>query len=145
LERVTLILSPEILRAIQAHGEGAYPNEGAGFLLGRQSGAAKTVTATMPLENKWDAAGQYHRFELSSQDWLAAEAECDRQGLDWIGCFHSHPDHPAMPSEFDRDHALPWFSYIITSIEGGRAVVSRAWLLADDRSAFAEEEIEAAQ
>ncbi len=139
---MTLTLSDEVRRAIQAHGEASYPNEGAGFLLGRLTGEAKTATATLPLENKWDRAGQYHRFQLSSQDWMEAEAECDRQGLDLIGCFHSHPDHPPIPSEFDRGHALPWFSYIITSVEKGRAVVSRSWLLAEDRSAFSEESIE---
>ena len=140
---MSLTLSPDVLRAIQAHGEASYPNEGAGFLLGRMASEAKTITATLPLANKWDSAGQYHRFQLSSQDWLLAEAECDRQGLDLIGCFHSHPDHPALPSEFDREYALPWFSYIITSVERGKAVASRSWLLADDRSAFAEEAIEA--
>ena len=139
---MTLTLSVAVLRAVQAHGEAAYPNEGAGFLLGRMTGEAKTVVASLPLANKWDSAGQYHRFQLSSQDWLQAEAEGDRQGLDLVGCFHSHPDHPAVPSEFDREHALPWFSYVITAVQQGRAVVSRSWLLADDRSAFAEESIE---
>jgi proteasome lid subunit RPN8/RPN11 len=138
---VTLTLSDELLKAIHAHGEATYPNEGAGFLLGQMAGEAKTVTATLPLTNKWESADQYHRFQLSSQDWMEAEAECDRRGLDLVGCFHSHPDHPAVPSEFDRDHALPWFTYIITSVQKGKAVVSRAWLLAEDRSRFAEEEI----
>jgi len=61
--------------------------------------------------------------------------------LDVLGVFHSHPDHPNQPSEFDREWAMPWFSYVITSINLGRAVASRSWLLSEDRAQFAEEQI----
>lgn len=63
-------------------------------------------------------------------------------GLDIVGVFHSHPDHPNRPSQFDRDWALPWYSYIITSVSAGKAVESRSWRLADDRTNFTEEDIE---
>ena len=61
--------------------------------------------------------------------------------LDIVGIFHSHPDHPSRPSEFDREWAMPWFSYIITSVKNGKADGSRSWLLSEDRSAFNEESI----
>ena len=73
---------------------------------------------------------------------LHGETEAARRGLDVIGIFHSHPDHPAEPSGFDRDWALPWYSYIITTVEQGRAVRSRSWLLKEDHSGYDEETIQ---
>ena len=133
----------EILRALHAHGEAAYPNEGAGLLLGHATdGRTKTVVDILPLENHWSAEEQYHRFLLTPHDMLKAEQEAARRGLDVIGIFHSHPDHPAEPSGMDCDWALPWYSYIITTVAQGRATVSRAWLLQEDRAAFDEERIQ---
>jgi proteasome lid subunit RPN8/RPN11 len=136
-----LILSGETLRSIHAHGETAYPNEGAGLLLGEAIEGGKRVADIFPLTNEWEAGEQYHRYLLTAQDMLRGEQEAARRGLDVIGIFHSHPDHPAQPSGMDRDWALPWFSYVITSVEKARAVVSRSWLLREDRSAFDEEPI----
>jgi proteasome lid subunit RPN8/RPN11 len=134
-------IHPETLRALQSHGEAAYPNEGAGLLLGREVDGGKAVVDILPLENRWGADEQTHRYLITPQDMLAGENEAARRGLDVIGVFHSHPDHPAQPSGFDCDWALPWYSYVITSVEKGRAVVSRAWRLKEDRSGFDEEEI----
>jgi proteasome lid subunit RPN8/RPN11 len=136
-----LILSQNILNEIRAHGESAYPNEGAGLLLGREQDARRVVEAILPLPNAREAEAQRRRYLLAPQDILHGEDEAARRGLDVIGVFHSHPDHPARPSEFDRAHALPWYSYVITSVEAGRAVQSRSWQLAKDRSCFIEEEI----
>jgi proteasome lid subunit RPN8/RPN11 len=140
---VTLNISGELLRAIHAHGEAAYPNEGCGLLLGRVEGAHRQVADLLPIRNGREPEAAHHRYLITPQDMLRGEQVAEARGLDVIGIFHSHPDHPAMPSQFDLDQALPWYSYIITSVEAGRAVVSRSWQLADDRSAFAEEEIEA--
>ena len=137
-----LTIRPDTLRALQSHGEAAYPNEGVGLLLGRADDGHKTVVDILPLENRWGAEEQYHRFMLTPQDMLRCESEAARRGLDVIGIFHSHPDHAAEPSGFDRDWALPWYSYIITSVEKAGAVVSRSWLLKEDRSAFDEETIQ---
>jgi proteasome lid subunit RPN8/RPN11 len=136
-----LTIRPETLKVLESHGEAAYPNEGAGLLLGRIENGHRAVVDILPLENRWGAEEQYHRFLLSPQDMLRGENEAARRGLDVIGVFHSHPDHPAQPSGFDRDWALPWYSYIITTVEKGKATVSRSWLLREDRSAFEEEEI----
>lgn len=137
-----LTIVPDALRAIQEHGQAAYPNEGAGLLLGHaESGGRKSVTAILPVDNQWDAGEQYHRFLITPADMLRAETEAARRGLDVVGIFHSHPDHVAEPSGFDRDWALPWYSYIITSVQQGQAVVSRSWLLREDRSGFEEEAI----
>ena len=65
--------------------------------------------------------------------------EAERRGLDLVGVFHSHPDHPDLPSEYDREWAQPNFSYLITSVEKGTVLESRSWRLIEDRSAFVEE------
>ena len=137
-----LVISEELLGQLNAHGQETYPREGAGFLLGQFGNGIKTVSSVMPLVNRWDLNEQYHRFILTDQDWQKGEAEAEHLKLELIGCFHSHPDHPAEPSEFDCNFAMPNFIYVITSVEKGRAVVSRAWLLKEDHSGFDEEQIE---
>ncbi len=137
-----LTIHSNVLRALQTHGEAAYPNEGAGLLLGSAADNDKTVADILPLDNHWEAEEQYHRYMITPQDMLKGEQAAARRGLDVIGIFHSHPDHPAEPSGMDRDWALPWYSYIITTIAQRRATVSRSWLLREDHSAFDEERIE---
>ncbi len=136
-----LKLSQEILNQIHAHGEGAYPEEGAGFLLGSDD-AARSVEAVFPLSNSREDAARHNRYLITPEDYLKAELEAGRLGLSLIGVFHSHPDHPNRPSEFDRDWAQPFFSYIITSVDSGKAIESRSWRLLEDRSQFEEEEIQ---
>jgi proteasome lid subunit RPN8/RPN11 len=136
---MSLILSETLLSQIYAHGEGAYPEEGAGLLIGSVQGTEKRVTRLMPLDNSRESDARHNRYLLTPHDYLRGEEEAARLGLDVLGIFHSHPDHPNLPSEFDRDWALPWLSYIITSVRTGKAVESRSWLLAEDRSSFTEE------
>lgn len=137
-----LILTPQLLREIHAHGEAAYPDEGAGLLLGSLDGDHKRVTRLLPLDNSREDAARHNRYLLTPKDYLRGEQEAARLGLDVLGVFHSHPDHPNQPSDFDREWAMPWFSYVITSVNLGRAVASRSWLLSEDRAQFAEELIE---
>ncbi len=136
-----LHLSAEILTKIHAHGEAAYPEEGAGLLLGSVEGEQKSVVSLLELSNQREADARHNRYLLTAEDYLHGEQEAARRGLDVLGVFHSHPDHPNRPSEFDREWAMPWFSYIITSVQAGRAVESRAWVLSEDRSHFEEQEI----
>jgi proteasome lid subunit RPN8/RPN11 len=136
-----LTISSSSLKTLEAHLESAYPNEGAGLLLGNVTADGKAVIDVLPLANRWDGAEQYHRFLLTPQDMLHGEQEAAKHGLDVIGIFHSHPDHPAEPSGFDRDWALPWYSYIITTVTQGKVTRSRSWLLKEDRSAYNEEDI----
>lgn len=136
---MSLILSGAILKQIYSHGESAYPEEGAGLLLGSVQGGDKHVSRLFPLENSREATARHNRYLLTPQDYLRGEQEADRLGLEVLGIFHSHPDHPNAPSKFDREWAMPWLSYIITSVRSGKAVESRSWLLVEDRSSFAEE------
>jgi proteasome lid subunit RPN8/RPN11 len=139
-----LTIPTSTLRALQAHGEAAYPNEGAGLLLGHVTAEGKTDADILPLANKWATEEQYHRYLITPQDMLRGETEAAQRGLDVIGIFHSHPDHPAEPSGMDRDWALPWYSYIITTITQGQATRSRSWQLQEDRATFTEEQIKIA-
>lgn len=138
---MSLELSQDILDQIHAYGEAAYPEEGAGFLLGRADDERRQVTALFELANAREDTARHNRYLLTSQDYLRSEEEAARLGLDVLGVFHSHPDHPNQPSEFDREWAMPWFSYVITSVQSGRAVESRSWRLVEDRSTFVEERI----
>ena len=140
--QVTLSVSDEVLARIHAHGEEAYPEEGAGFLLGADSGnGQRAVTSIFPLVNSREDEARHNRYLITPEDYLKAELTADKLGLSLIGVFHSHPDHPNRPSEFDREWAQPFFSYIITSIREGKAIESRSWRLTEDRTRFDEEEI----
>jgi len=139
---MSLVVTQEILARIHGNGEQAYPEEGAGLLVGVRMGEEKRVVTLLPLANTREDASRHNRYLLDPQDYLKGEMEAARLGLDVLGVFHSHPDHPNRPSEFDREWAMPWFSYVITSIQQGKAVESRSWLLAEDRSTFLEETIE---
>jgi proteasome lid subunit RPN8/RPN11 len=138
---MTIEMPADILQQIHTHGEQAYPEEGAGFLLGSLVGKTKTVSAILPLTNSREDSARHNRYLLTAEHYLKGEQEAMRRGLDVLGVFHSHPDHPNRPSEFDREWAMPWFSYIITSIQAGKAAGSLSWLLQEDRSSFLEEEI----
>jgi proteasome lid subunit RPN8/RPN11 len=137
----TIEIPSDILRQIHSHGESAYPEEGAGLLLGEADGDHKRVSVVMGLDNAREQAARHNRYLITPQDMLRGEQEASRLGLDVLGVFHSHPDHPNRPSDYDREWAMPWYSYVITSVQGGQAVESRSWRLEEDRSAFSEEQI----
>ena len=88
------------------------------------------------MENTFAEEEQHHRYAMTPQDWMRLEDEADERGLSLVGYYHSHPDSPAIPSEYDREHALPNFVYIITSVMMAQAADMRAWQLRSDRSAF---------
>ncbi len=136
---MTLEIDEKILREIQVHGEAAYPEEGAGLLLGLQEGEVRQVKAIYGLANSREEAARHNRYLLTPQDYARGEQEADQLGLEVLGVFHSHPDHPSQPSEFDREWAMPWFSYVITSINKGLAASTRCWQLTEDRSRFEQE------
>lgn len=142
MEKLNQIHLPNnLLNDIHAHGEKAYPYEGAGLMLGLIENEGRYVHKLLFLENAKDLAEQHNRYLITPEDMLQAEEQASALGLLILGIFHSHPDHPPLPSEFDREYAIPWYSYLITSVKNGQAQNSRCWRLDDDRSAFQEEEI----
>ncbi len=127
-------LQQQIIRQMQ----GSYPNEGGGFLLGYLEADAVTIHDTIQVQNVFAAEEQYHRYAMRPQDWARLEDEADERGLTLVGYYHSHPDSPAIPSIYDRDHALPNFTYIITAVYQAQAKEMRVWRLRDDRTQFDE-------
>ena len=136
-----VVIPEDLLKQIHEHGQMAYPEEGAGLLFGLVDGDYKRVKAILELMNAREAGARYNRYLITPQDMLRGENQADSLGLEIIGVFHSHPDHSNRPSEFDRDWAMPWYSYVITSVDHGKAIESRSWQLVADRSNFVEEEI----
>lgn len=132
-----LAITNDLIRQINSHVEEAYPEEGAGFLIGVE-GEVKQI---LPLSNAREDEARHNRFLITPEDYLKAELTADRLGLSLIGVFHSHPDCPNIPSEYDREWAQPFFSYIITRVDEGKPVSHCSWRLLEDRSKYEEEEI----
>ena len=136
-----VIIPKDQMALIHANGVKAYPDEGVGFLFGLD-GVVRQVKAVYNLPNTREKEARYDRFLVAPQDYLKGEWEAERLGLDVIGVFHSHPDSSNLASEYDREWAQPFFSYVITSVYTGQALESRSWRLTEDRSRFLEELIE---
>jgi len=140
-------VSAEVAEKIRAHGVEKYPHECCGALFGREAGGEgeearpREIVELFPLVNRREDSPQ-NRFSVSSQDVLEADRTAAARGLDLIGWYHSHPDHPARPSEYDREHAWPWYSYIIVSVQSGVPGEMKSWRLQDDRERYDEETIE---
>jgi len=143
MAEVLLSISKELAERIRAHGAETYPHECCGALLGRDN-EPREILALFPLINRRDDSPR-NRFSVTAQDVLDAEKSARQQGLDVVGWYHSHPDHPARPSEYDRDHAWPWYSYIIVSVAQGQPQDMTSWRLNDDRQQFSPEGIQIQQ
>ena len=137
-----LCISQELADRIGKHGAETYPHECCGALLGSDaSDEVREVRELFPLVNRRDDSPR-NRFAVTAEDVRDAEKAGRAAGLDVVGWYHSHPDHPARPSEFDREHAWPWYSYIIVRVQNGAPKDMTSWRLNDDRAAYSAEEIE---
>lgn len=139
-------LSAGIVEEIERHAEGEYPRECCGLLIGRivDEGRARVVEVIYPVENRFEESERHHRMSIRPLDYARAERLHAAGGLGVVGNYHSHPDHPAVPSQFDLEHLAPWptMSYVVVSVREGKAVDFRSWELEPDRSRFNEEEVE---
>ena len=133
---MALTLEAGVADAIRAHGVETYPNECCGAIYGRDG----VVTSTYAMPNTTEL-GPRRRFHISPKDYRPAARRASSLGADLLGFYHSHPDHPAKPSQFDLDHALPSFSYIIVSVKAGVPEDMTSWRLQEDRSAFDQENL----
>lgn len=128
----------QALRTLEDDARRAYPHEGCGALLGRASAhGPRAVVRAVPLANTHEEERE-RRYLIGPDDVLRMEEAAEADGLELVGFYHSHPDHPAVPSEFDREHAWPWYVYVIVPVADGRPGRPRAWELAPDRSTFRE-------
>ncbi len=150
----TIWITHHLVDKIRAHGAETYPHECCGALLGRDSSVvtgtnpekesltpAREILSLFPLVNRRDDSPR-NRFSVTAEDVRDAEKAASAHELEVVGWYHSHPDHPARPSEYDRDHAWPWYSYIIVSVQNGAPQDMTSWRLNDDRQEFSPEGIE---
>lgn len=148
---MALNLRQEHLEAIRRHGARDYPNECCGVLVGTTNGSEKTVREIVPLKNlRSDAEraqellpldepgreSERNRYLVDPLEQLKVEKDARARHLEVLGYYHTHPDHPARPSTYDREHAWPWYSYVILSVEGGEPRELTSWVLSEDRSRF---------
>jgi proteasome lid subunit RPN8/RPN11 len=144
-----LYISHELAERIGRHGAETFPHECCGALLGRDAAfeekagteSVREVLQLFPLVNRRDDSPR-NRFAVTAEDVLEAEKAARQRGLDVVGWYHSHPDHAARPSQFDREHAWPWYSYIIVSVIHGTPAEMTSWRLNDDRQDYSAERIE---
>jgi proteasome lid subunit RPN8/RPN11 len=149
-----LSISHELAERIGQHGVETFPHECCGALLGRdvevtqgigsRAGGTEPVREVLglfPLVNRRDDSPR-NRFAVSAEDVRDAEQAAREKGWEVVGWYHSHPDHPARPSEFDREHAWPWYSYIIVSVMSAVPAEMTSWRLNDDRLNYTAEKIE---
>jgi proteasome lid subunit RPN8/RPN11 len=133
---MALVVVPQVNDAIRRHGADTYPHECCGALIGRDG----VVTEAFALSNTTED-GPRRRFLVRPADYQQAERRASALGAELLGFYHSHPDHPARPSQYDLDHAWPHFSYVIVSVTAAGAADMTSWRLRGDRSAFDEETV----
>ena len=121
------------------HAESTFPNECCGFFYGSDE-TTRNVTMARMVQNSKEG-DQRRRFEISAFDYMQAEKFATENNLTLLGIYHSHPNHPAKPSEHDLKQAVPFFSYIIISVMDGKVENTTSWRL-DDKLKFMEESIE---
>ncbi|MCL5033641.1 MAG: M67 family metallopeptidase [Bacteroidetes bacterium] len=129
--------SRELARRMEEHGQKTYPEECCGILLGSTDGDETVILDVVEIDNLQED-NRRRRFLITPKQYLQAERAASERNLQLLGFYHSHPDHPAIPSEFDREHALPWFTYIVLSVAYGEAKVMTAWFLSESRDRFNE-------
>ncbi len=135
-----VIINNAARKVIDRDAQSAFPNECCGFLYGRDLGD-RIITRAIPVLNVKDG-DQRRRFEINPLDYMKAEKYALEQGIDFLGIYHSHPDHPAIASVHDLAKALPFFSYVIVSVMDGEIADHKSWRLYDEKRAFYEELVE---
>lgn len=123
------------------HAVEEHPEECCGVLLGTRTNGSARVLDLLRISNTV-IENRTHRFLIGPDDYQRAEEEAARRDAEIVGFYHSHPDHPARPSQFDLDHAFPWWSYVIISVTQGKTERVASWVMKEDRSSFDEEAIE---
>ncbi len=130
---IDLTIPEALRRQIEEEGVRAYPNECCGMLIGRDltvgNEQRRVVERIVAGRNTFQANEQYHRFSIDPLQQLQVEREAEKEGRALLGYYHSHPDHPARPSEYDREHSWPFYSYVIVAIAEGKPQEMSSWVL----------------
>jgi proteasome lid subunit RPN8/RPN11 len=136
---MSILIHPTALKDMHLHAKAAYPNEAVGFFFGKD-GERREVEIAWPVQNTFEG-DRRRRFAIAPEDYLAAEMFALKEGLDLLGIYHSHPDHPARPSEHDLRLALPYFSYVIVSVSQDSIWETTSWRLNEEETDFIAEPI----
>ena len=136
-----ITITDEQLKEIREHGVRDYPYECCGLLLGRFREEGKVVTETYPISNAREESAKRNRFLIEPKELLRGEQYARGRDLEVVGFYHSHPDSPAVPSQYDLEHAWPTYSYIIVSTRADQAGDLFSWEQEADRSRFNQEEL----
>jgi len=135
-----LVIEQKSLDEMYADALRSFPDECCGFFFGNEIGEERIVTNILTVDNSKEG-DKRRRFEIAPKDYLDAERFADENELQLLGVYHSHPNHPAVPSEHDRIAAQPYFSYIIISVKENEIADIRSWQL-NENFMFEEETIE---
>ena len=135
-----IAMPPSVLEAIRSHGRETYPEECCGALLGETRESDALVTLAERILNASPELRE-RRFSIEPRDYLRLERRAEALGLSLLGFYHSHPDHPASPSAYDREHALPFLHYLVVAVAQGRPGETTSWVLSEDRGTFEREEL----
>ena len=139
-QRMIMHLHYRQLEVIQTHRRTTYPAECCGFLFGTEINNERVIHEVIPIDNSRED-NKERRFLITPEDFIEAERRAQNLKLTLIGFYHSHPDHHAIPSDFDREHALPFYSYVIISVRNSQPAEIRSYQLADDRERYIEEKL----
>jgi proteasome lid subunit RPN8/RPN11 len=139
-----IVLPRTIAEQIESEGVAAYPNECCGILIGRDTGGQRVVERIVPMKNVFDPGEQYHRFTIDPMALARADESAAAEGRAVLGFYHSHPDHPAQPSEYDRTHVPPWdyYSHVIVAIEKAKPAAMTCWVFNEQTEQFQEQPIQ---
>jgi proteasome lid subunit RPN8/RPN11 len=134
---VKVLLPEELAEKIRRHGEATYPEECCGFLVAKESAFAdvdeRRIVRIAPMENRMEGA-RGRRFVIPPEELRRFENSLEGTGEVLVGFYHSHPDHPAVPSLYDQEHAWPWYTYLVLTVDGGKSGELGAFELgAEDR------------
>jgi proteasome lid subunit RPN8/RPN11 len=135
-----IALRAETLAAIREHGREAYPEECCGALLGVETNGTARVARVERIENARREERQ-RRYRIEPLEYARVERLADAEGLSVLGFYHSHPDHPAVPSEYDREHGLPFFHYVVVAVGAESPGEAASYVLSEDRGVFEREEV----
>ena len=138
---IKLLLPAKLARQIEQEGSTIYPNECCGIMFGRDTAEGRIVDRLEAVPNVFDEKEQFHRFSISPKQLMDADKRAGEEGLLVLGFYHSHPDHPARPSEYDRQHAWPFYSYVIVSIAKRDPVDMTSWVLDEQTETFSRQDI----
>jgi proteasome lid subunit RPN8/RPN11 len=144
MDATKVIIGKSIVDSIYSHASSSFPEECCGLLLGafEEGVSVKKVYSSMQMDNVFEEKERYHRYTIDPKKFLTAEIEAQKRGEEVVGIYHSHPNAPARPSQYDQNHAWPTLSYIVVEVREAKPLNVASWILKGDRSEFIREEIQ---